>query len=78
MSAPVRRQTLLRVEIGKRTVWLHGLDRRQAIALFRRAGVSSFMHDGTAWCASVVHVDDILAVADHGLGWRTDVERVAR
>lgn len=77
MSAPTR-QTLLRVEIGRRTVWLHGLDRRHAIVLFRRAGVDRFMFDGTAWCASAVHADALLAVADHGLGWRTDVEQVAR
>lgn len=77
--APVRPvQTLLQVQVGKRTVWYLGIDRRQAIALFRRAGVTRFMHDGRGWCTPLEDADDVLAVADHGLGWRTTVTAVDR
>lgn len=71
-------QTCLRVVIGPRTVWLHGIDRRQAVTLFRRAGVPRWMQDPTngAWCAPLAYADDILALADHGLRWRTVVEAV--
>jgi hypothetical protein len=71
-------QTLLHVEVGRRSVWLHGLDRRQAIALFKRAGVTRYMHDGRGWCCPLEYADDVLAVADHGLHWRTNVTAVDR
>lgn len=71
-------QTLLQVQVGKHTVWWLGIDRRQAMALFRRAGVTRFMHDGRGWCTSIEDADDILAVADHGLHWRTTVTAVDR
>lgn len=71
-------QTLMQVQIGKRTAWWLGIDRRQAMALFKRAGVTRFMHDGRGWCTSIEDADDVLAVADHGLGWRTTVEAVDR
>lgn len=77
--APVRPvQTLMQVQVGKRTVWYLGIDRRQFIALCRRAGVARWMHDGRGWCTALEDADDILAVADHGLGWRTTVEAVDR
>jgi hypothetical protein len=76
--APGPVQTLLQVQVGKRTVWWLGLDRRQAMALFKRAGVTRFMHDGRGWCTSIEDADDILTVADHGLHWRTTVTAVDR
>lgn len=73
-------QTLLRVEVGARTCWLFGIDNRQARTLMRRASVPTFMFDATrgAWCAPVEHAADLLALADHGLRWRTVVEAVDR
>lgn len=71
-------QTLLQVEVGKRTAWFLGLTRRQAVALFRRAGVAHYMHDQRGWCVPIEHADDVLAVAEHGLHWRTAVTAVKR
>lgn len=73
--APTRQQTLLEVVVGSRTVWFYGVSRRQFITLCRRAGVTRWMKDNRTFCVRREDADaaEMIAVADHGLGWRTTV-----
>ncbi|RBY94080.1 hypothetical protein DQ244_01585 [Blastococcus sp. TBT05-19] len=75
---PARPQTLLQVQVGKRTCWYLGITRAQAKALFKRAGVTRHMHDGRGWCTPIEDADDVLTVAEHALRWHVAVEAVDR
>ncbi|WP_104529765.1 hypothetical protein [Blastococcus saxobsidens] len=76
--APRRAQVVLEVEVGRRTAWFYGLTRRQFIALCRRAGVTRWMEDTRTFCVHIEDSAEMLAVADHGLRWRTVVTAVDR
>jgi hypothetical protein len=74
IAPPPPPQTVLQVQVGRRSCWYFGLDRRQATALFKRAGVTRFMEDTRGWCSSIEDAGEVLAVAQHGMGYRVAVE----
>jgi hypothetical protein len=76
-AAPIP-QTLLEARVGRRMVWIHGLSRRQAIALFKRAGATRYMYDGRDWCVPLVDADHVLTVAEHALRFRVVTTAVDR
>ena len=82
MSEPTKRRatgygTTLRVEVGRRTAWLHG---PHMVPLLNRAHITARAWDPArrCWSVSVASADDVIAAAEHWQRRVVTVEEVTR